>query len=42
MIPCCGGHLFAALHVQTVRFANLRYFVSQLSDALPDGRLHGD
>ena len=31
---------FAALHVKTVRFADLRYFVSQLHDALLDGILH--
>jgi hypothetical protein len=33
---------FATPHVQTVRLTNLRYFVSQLYDALFDGILHLD
>jgi hypothetical protein len=32
----------AAMNVQTVRFANLCYFLSQLGDAFFDGILHGD
>jgi hypothetical protein len=28
LLPRCAGHLFAALQVQSVRFANLRYFFS--------------
>ena len=42
MFPCSTRHPFAPLHVQPVRFTNLRYFFSQLSDALFDGRLHED
>jgi hypothetical protein len=38
----CAGYLFAALHVLLVRFADLNYFVSQLSDAFFDGFLHDD
>jgi hypothetical protein len=33
---------FAALQVQAVRFTNLRYFFSQLSDTFFDGLLHED
>jgi Protein of unknown function (DUF5818) len=42
LIPCCSGYLLAALQVQAVRFTDLRYFFSQLSDALFDGLLHED
>jgi len=38
----CSGYLFPALQVQAVRFTNLRYFFSQLCDALFDGLLHED
>jgi hypothetical protein len=34
--------VFCSLHALAVRFTNLRYFFSQLSDALFNGRLHGD
>jgi hypothetical protein len=34
----CARHLFAALQVQAVPFANFRYFFPQLCDALFDGR----
>jgi hypothetical protein len=33
---------FCRVHVQTVRFANLRYLISQLCDAFFDGILHDD
>jgi hypothetical protein len=43
MIPCCARDLScAAPHVQSVRFTNLRYFLSQFYDALFDGILHDD
>ena len=42
MIPCCAGHLLAALHILVIRFANLNYFFPQLGDALFDRSLHGD
>jgi hypothetical protein len=42
MIPHCTVYPFSALHVLTVLLTNLRYFVSQLYDALFDGILHGD
>jgi len=38
----CAEYLLAALHVLLVRFADLNYFVSQLSDAFFDGTLHDD
>jgi hypothetical protein len=41
MIPGCARYLFcAAPDVQSVRFTNLRYFLSQFYDALFDGILH--
>ena len=39
-LPRQAGSLFAALHVHTVRFTNLRYFFSQLCDAFFDRILH--
>ena len=38
----CAGWLFAASQILDVRFADLRYFFPQLSDALLDGLGHGD
>jgi hypothetical protein len=41
MIPGCARYLFcAAPDVQSVRFTNLRYFLSQFYDSLFDGILH--
>jgi hypothetical protein len=43
MIPRCARYLlFAAMQVQSVRFIDLRYFVSQLCDAFFKGILHDD
>jgi hypothetical protein len=42
VIPRCARHLlfFSAMQVQSVRFTELRYFVSQLGDPFFDGTLH--
>jgi hypothetical protein len=43
MIPCCAVWLLpAAMQVQSVRFTDLRYFVSQFHYAFSDGILHDD
>ena len=43
MTPHCAWYLlFAALKVESVRFTDLRYFVSQLRDAFFKGILHDD
>jgi hypothetical protein len=43
MIPRCAVWLLpAAMQVQSVRFTDLRYFVSQFHDAFFDGILHDD
>jgi hypothetical protein len=38
----CAGCLLAVLQVAAVRSTDLRYFFSQLCDALYDGPRHGD
>ena len=43
MIPCCAVWLLpAAMQAQSVRFTDLRYFVSQFHYAFSDGILHDD
>jgi len=43
LIPRCTGYLlFAAMQVQSVRFTDLRDFVSQLCDAFFKGILHAN
>ena len=39
---CARRLLFSAMQVQSVRFTDLRYFVSQLHDAFFDRILHDD
>jgi hypothetical protein len=42
VIPCCVGFVLAGLQVQSVRFTDLRYFISQLDDPLFDRIRHED
>ena len=43
LIPRCARYLlFAAMQVQSARFTDLRYFVSQFCDAFFKGILHDD